>query len=144
MNEGAYVTSLIPKKPDYASALIALNAASDLLESAREKLLHDDLPGALESSRDAIRMATSALLFRDGYVAASLEATADYLSKKYPGIFPLGEWDIVEVAASGRITLYKFLLSAMGKLKKSDRQEADRAVETAETFIQTARMELEP
>ncbi|HSB47699.1 MAG TPA: hypothetical protein VLD37_06830 [Candidatus Bilamarchaeum sp.] len=144
MTEGAFASSLVPKKPDYASALIALNAATDLLESAREKMTHDDLPGALENSRDAIRLASSALLFRDGYVAGSLEDTASYLSKRYPGVFPLADWDTLEVAASGRVTLYKLLLSAMGKIKKDAREEAGRALTTAEAFISSARSELEP
>jgi hypothetical protein len=144
MNEGAYVSSLVPKKPDYASALIALNAASDLLESARERMGHEDPQGALENSRDAIRLASSAILFRDGYVAGSLEDTANYISKRYPGVFPLSDWDVIEVAASGHVSLYKLLLLAMGKIKKNDKDDASKAITTAEAFIASARSELEP
>ena len=142
MDEGGYVNTLVPKHPDYASAMVALTAASDLLALARDKLAHDDIEGAIESSRDAIRLASSAILYRDGYVSGSLEDTEDYISKKYPGVFPVGDWDRIEITASPRVTLYKMVLSAMGKIRPPDRSVAEEAVVIADTFIRTARHEL--
>lgn len=142
MDEGGYASALVPKHPDYGSAIVAISAASDLLALAREKLAREDAEGAMEGSRDAIRLASSAILFRDGYVSGSLEDTADYIAKKYPGLFPIEGWERIEIASSPRVTLYKMFLSAMGKIKKPGRESAEEAIITAETFIESARSEL--
>jgi hypothetical protein len=72
----------------------------------------------------------------------SLEETAGYLSRKYPGAFPLADWDMIEVSATGHTTLYQLLLRAMGKIKKPGREEADKALSIAEAFIQKASSEM--
>lgn len=143
MERGGTHSVIIRAEPDRASAAFALAAASELLTLARVRLGRKDFSGSFEESRNAIRMASSAILFRDGYVADSFDSTLLYLLKHYPGMLPLDDWQRLEqIPAYDTPGLYNMLLSAMGKLKKTGEQEAKQAVVVAEAFIASARAEM--
>ncbi len=129
--------------PNRAGALIALQSASDLLLLAREHFSHRDFRGALQESRNAIRLASSAVLFSDGVVSGNLESTLAYLSERHPGALPTEEWHRLEEAPDEDSPgLYGMLMAAMGKLKKTGRQEAKDAITLAESFIMSAGAEM--
>ncbi len=126
-------SSIVKKTPDRLSAIYALSSASMLLDEARYNYDRGDFMGAVTSSRDAMRMASSALLFNDGYIAPTFEATLVYLSRKYPGRLPLDGWKAAESPSfAGRLTII------MGG-KRFLQQEAEKALESAGTFVKEAR-----
>ncbi len=129
--------------PDHASALFALDAAAGLLALAHNHMQRGEFKSSLVESRNAIRMASSALLFRDGIVADSLDTALQYLLRKYPGLLPLEGWQRLEsLPDEDAPRLYNLLLSAMGRLKKTGEQEAKEALGIAELFIGSARAEM--
>jgi len=140
----------MPSSPDAAiiapnriGAAGALRLASEMLSAARERLGARDYAGSIEESRNAIRMASSALLMQEGLVMGTLEATAAYISHHYPGAFPLQEWVALENMASETAPgLYSMILEAMGKVKKTDEQDAREAIRVAESFVSSAESEL--
>lgn len=143
MEEPSPSPSSLRTGPDMASAIYAVSIAADMLESAKERFSEGDLQGALENSRDAIRIASSAVLFRDGYITDDFDKTVRYLSRRYDSIFPLREWERVEMTYLGEGGLYNIILKAVGKQRKSDEEKVHDAVAVAERFIETARRELE-
>jgi hypothetical protein len=143
MEEGPGLADAATVAPDWASALNALSLATDMLILAQERFSRGDYSGAFEYSRNAIRMASSSLLFRDGILSGSLEATVAHLMKHYPGVFPVDEWQRLEVIpATDSPGLYNMILSAMGKLKKTGEQEAKEAMKVAGSFITSANSEM--
>lgn len=126
-----------------AGALIALESASGQLALAKEKLAHRDYNGAIMESRDAMRLSSSALLYSEGIVSGSLDETLSYLSGRHPGALPFDGWQRAEwIADAVSPGLYNALLSAMGRLKKTGRQQAEEAVNCAEAFVAFAHSEL--
>jgi len=143
MEEGLGFGEAAIVSPDRASAQNALRLASDLLSISRERFAEGDYPGAFEQSRNAIRMASAALLFKEGYLSDSLDATTAFLLKRYPGVFPVQEWlGLESMPAEGAPGLYNMILSAMGKIKKTGAQEAKEAILVAESFFMSAESEL--
>ncbi len=126
-----------------ASAVHAMSFAADMLEAAKERLSAGDLQGALDNSRDAIRIASSAVLFRDGYITDDFDKTIRYFSRRYDSMFPLRDWERVEMTYLGSGGLYNMILKAAGARLKSDEDKAREAVLVAERFIETTRKELE-
>jgi HEPN domain-containing protein len=131
-----------PPAPDAASAAHAFDLAADMLSLAKELFSEGDLQAALQHSRDSMRLASSAILFRDGYVTDDFDKTVRYLSRRYDSIFPLRDWERVEMTYLGTGGLYNMILKAMGKQRKSDREMVAEALSIAERFVETARMEL--
>jgi len=143
MDEEGAASEITRISPNRAGALIALQSASDLLLLARELFSHGDFRGALLESRNAIRLSSSALLFSDGVVSDNLETTLAYLSERHPGALPIEEWHRLEEAPDEDSPgLYGMILAAMGKLKKTGRQEAKDAIALAESFILSASAEM--
>ncbi len=134
---------LIRREPDTASAILALQLAAESLGEARARFSRRDYTAALELSRNAMRLASSALLFRDGCVCPTLESASSYLAWRYPGSFPLDEWERLEsIPIEDSPGLYNMILSALGKLKKAGEQEATDALSAASIFIESARAEM--
>ena len=79
----------------------------------------------------------------DGYITDDFGKTVRYLSRRYDSIFPLRDWEKVEMTYLGERGLYNMLLKAMGKPPRSDQDKAHDAVEVAERFIETTKKELE-
>jgi hypothetical protein len=120
----------------------AFSLAAEMLEIARERFSEGDLQAALDGSRDCIRLASSAILFRDGYVTDDFGKTVQYLSRRYDSIFPLREWERVEMTYLGSGGMYKMILKMMGKTIRSDQELVDEALTVAQRFVETARREL--
>jgi hypothetical protein len=143
MDEGPILAGAASIAPDLQSAINALGLASGMLILAEDCFAKEDYPAAFEHSRNAIRMASSALLFRDGIMSDSLEATAAHLLKRYPGVFPIDGWEQLEaIPLADSPGLYNMLLSLMGKLKKTGEQEAREAILVAGSFIMSANSEM--
>ncbi len=131
------------KGPDPASASHAAYLAESVLELAKEAFASGDYHLALAHTKDAIRLASSAVLIRDGYITDDFDKTVVYLSKRYGPAFPIRGWEKVEMTYLGGGGLYNAILRAMGKPVRSDRELVGEAIAVAETFITTARMEVE-
>ena len=143
MEEAGYPIEPVPLGKDLASAVLALDLASSLLDIARERFLRGDYHGSLEQSRDAIRVASSAMLFKDGYISASFESTLNYFLKNYPGAFPLDEWRGLETAYT-QYGLFSMIMKALRKEKKAGEDEASAAIAAASAFINSARARMGP
>jgi len=129
--------------PDFASAVLALDLASNMLDQAKEKFERGDFAGSMEDSRNAVRVATSAILFKDGFVSDSFESTLNHLLKNYPGAFPLEEWRKLEISApENGYGLYHMMVVALRMVKKADEDEAGKAIAIAAMFINSARAEM--
>lgn len=131
---------LVASQPDSVGAMLALLAASDMLESAGLRLGNGDYEAALIDARDSMRLASSAVLLQDGYVATTLEATVSYLEWRYAGLLPLGPWLQMETAFPGRSAgLMSRLASLLGKNKKPDKDNTGQVLATAGSFISSVR-----
>ncbi len=129
--------------PDRIGAVSSLQLASDLLLSAKERFERKDFEGAFEDSRNSVRASSAAIMLQDGYVSDSLDATIAFLSRRYPGVFPVEDWLRLESApVENGPGLYNMLLSAMGSFKKTREQEAKSAIMVAGSFISSARSEM--
>lgn len=129
---------MIMKAPDVETAFRALEAAAEMVAMASEKLEKKDYPGAFDQSRDAVRVAASALLFKDGRIAQTLEATSGYIDRRYPERFRLKDWHWMEKTVSGDGPgLLNMLIRAMGK--GAGEREARRAVDIATEFLANIR-----
>jgi HEPN domain-containing protein len=145
MHEAAHaVLEMTRKEPDMASAVFAIQSASELLNSARMKLSHKSYQDAFRDSKSAIQMASSALLFRDGYIASTLEASVLYLTERYPGRLPVEEWHRLENILSGEGPgLLNLILRLTGKGRQTSEKEASHAVGIAQKFLDAAKAILE-
>lgn len=142
MEEGGYATNSKRIGLEIASAIHAVNLARDMLKTAKERCLIKDYHSALEYSRNSIRIASSAVLIRDGYITDDFEKTVKYLTTRYDSRFPLREWEKVEMTYLGEGGLYNIILKAMGKTKKSDDELVLEAISVAEKFVRSVRNEL--
>jgi hypothetical protein len=143
MDEGQGQADMAAVAPDRAGAAGALSLASRMLALSIERLEAGDYAGSVGESRNAIRLASSAMLMCDGVVVGSLEATAEYLARNHPGVFLVEEWVALEQAAAVETPgLYNMLLTAMGKVKKTGEQEAKEAMRVAEAFVSSAKSEM--
>ncbi len=130
---------IIRAAPNPAGAAIATDIASALLSSARQKLLSGDFIGSMADSRDAMRMASSALLLHDGFIADTMDSATAYLSARYPGRFPISEWQRTETMASGHeYGLYHMILRYLGRTRKTGEKEAESSLSAAERFVRSA------
>jgi len=137
MYEAADATSeIIRKNPDTTGARFAANAALDLLAMARERLDNRDYVEAFRGSKDAIRMASSALLLNDGYVASTFEATLRCIEERHSGQLPIDEWQYLENMLTGEGPgLLNLIVRLAGKNMKTGKHEASQAIAIAERFV---------
>jgi len=121
---------------EVGQAQFALVTAAELLVEAKEKA--DDLKfgEALMLSRDAIRMASSAILFKDGLVAADFDSSYSYLTATYGDKIPIAEWKAVE--SLSRSSIVDRISAALGLGKKGPENNAKKAIESATRFIEAA------
>jgi uncharacterized protein (UPF0332 family) len=131
---------LVVIRPNPVGAVMALDAAADLLASASDKLAREDYEGAFSDARNSMRLVSSALLLRDGYVAVTLEATTSYLEERYTGLVPVEPWREMETAFPGETAgIMGRLLSTLGKNKRIDLESTEQALATARSFLRSAR-----
>jgi uncharacterized protein (UPF0332 family) len=144
MDEDSFDSDIVSIRPDLAGAVFAISIASEMLNNARERFARSDYTGALEESRNSMRMASSALLLKNGHMAGSFEATAAYLSRCYPGRFPLRTWYRAETTVIHKQGgLYGMLAGAIGKATKNLQQDANDAINAADGFLDAVRREME-
>jgi hypothetical protein len=125
---------VLRKTPDMISALQAVDAASQMLLQASEMLESGNYPESVEQSRRALRVAASALLFRDGVIAQTFEATAEHIEKAYPKTFPLRDWQEIEKKVTGDGPgLLNLLIRASGR--QPGGQDARNALLVATDFL---------
>lgn len=128
-----YGESLQRVEPEAGRGVYALSVAMDILESARQKAADSRFDDAIVLCRDSMRMASSALLFEDGVVAGDLEASCDYISRKYGDSVPTGEWKAVEsMALTGPADR---ILAVFGRSGGTAGQKAKAVLESAFRFI---------
>ena len=114
-------------------AAYAFEAATAMLASAMELAEQCSFDEAILSARDSMRMASSALLFKDGLVAGDLESICAYLKKKYGDELPVEEWRDVERLSKTSIVdrIADMLTRSRGRLE----QNANRSTESARRFL---------
>lgn len=129
-------------EPDLAGAVFAVSLAARMLDNARQHFARKNYPAALEESRNSIRMASSALMLRNGHMAGSLEAAIAYLSSNYPGQFQVHGWQRAETTVVDRKGgLYGMLASVAGVTRNME-AEAAGVIGIAESFLDTVRRQL--
>lgn len=122
------------KTPDMISAIQAVEAASQMLFAAKELMEGGDYCGSLEQSRAALRVAASALLYKDGVIAQTFEATTEHIEKQYPDTFPLSDWEKIERTVTGDGPgLLNMLIRASGR--QTGIPEARHALSIATSFL---------
>ena len=114
-------------------AVYALSVAVEMLQSAEENATKSSFEDSLMQSRDSMRIASSAILFRDGFIAPDLESSCSYLKKKYGDALPLDEWKEVERIA--RTTLLDRITGFLGIGKGRVESNAKKALDSAFRFI---------
>ena len=121
--------ALVRILPNRIKAIEAVNLASELLEQARIYFEEGNYEECMNRSRDAVRVASSALLFGDGFVASTFEDTLEYIKTRYPAKFPINDWMRLENVSI--IDGIKYLLLSREKKK----EEARYALTTAERVV---------
>lgn len=121
----------IDAEPD--RAIYALSIAAELLQSAQDNASDSSFEEAIIQSRDSIRMASSAILFKDGFVATDLESSCTYLKKKYSKAIPVDEWRHVETLANSGP--FDRLVGLFGIGKGRLEKNAKEALEAANRFL---------
>jgi uncharacterized protein (UPF0332 family) len=118
--------------PDLVSAIHALRAASELLNSATSKFNERDYHAAFLDSRDAMRTAASALLLKDGYIAGTFEVACLHLSKRYN--LHIDDWHAIENTITGDGPgLFNMIMKQF--TKKKTKKEAKKAMDAATRFL---------
>ena len=113
-------------------AAYALEVAASLLGSAMEMIGKSSYDEAIISARDAMRMASSALLFKDGLISSDFNSSCDYLKKKYGDELPVADWIKVEqLTRTSLIDKLADILHTKGRLEKN----ANVALEGAHKFL---------
>jgi hypothetical protein len=123
-------------EPEAGRAIYALSVAAELYESAEQKVAESSFEDSIGLSRDCMRLASSALLFQDGYIATDLDSSCGYLKKRYGGALPVTEWVAVEGMASERPA--DRILGIFGRGKGIPEQNAKKALESAKRFLDAA------
>ncbi len=120
----------IPAEPE--RAMYALSVAAGLLASAREKADSSEYGESVRMCRDSMRVASSAVLFRDGLVSGDFESSYSYLKKKYGGKIDADKWKEVESLAGNARSLLGFL--SAGRKKR----DAEKALDDAVDFLRAS------
>jgi hypothetical protein len=119
-------------------AAYALEVAASLLGSAKEMAEKSSFDEAIVSARDSMRMAGSALLFKDGLVSTDLDSSCQYLAEKYGSELPVDEWRRVEQLT--RTSFIDKLADIFGSSKNRLEKNADLAMEAAHKFLSACSM----
>jgi len=130
---------LLKINPEPSKAVYAAGMAKDFIESAKEKMDSGRYDDAMEDIKNAIRIASSAIMYNDGYVANTLDTTCYYLQNHYPEKFPVKEWKIIELGTKTGVRMVDAVMERLGFGKKQDakKNEAERALAIAEAFVQS-------
>ena len=131
---------LLRINPEPSKAIYAVEMAEEFLKTAKMKIGEGKKDAALDDVKNAIRMASSALLYYDGYVANSLDTTCYYLQNHYPKKFPTEEWRVIEVGTKTGVRIVDAIFEKFGLKKEEPKvDEVGRAIAIATVFVQSVR-----
>ena len=134
------IPGVVKIKPEPSKAIFALETAFGLLEVAKGEMENKQHEDAYEDSKNAMRMASAAIMYNDGYFASTIDGTYEYVEKKYGESGLVKEWKIVEEKSPENRGFVNKLLEALGLRKRKDMEtDARRAFSVAETFVQSAK-----
>ncbi|MFH1221580.1 MAG: hypothetical protein V1492_00680 [Candidatus Micrarchaeota archaeon] len=120
--------------PEPYKAVYALETAKEFIKNAEEDMLRNDYNSAYGNSLHAMRMASSAVMFLDGYIAQTLDSATYYLKEKYVQL-PADEWRQIELDDPTKRGLADRFAEALGRKKYDERQASARAVAVAREFV---------
>jgi hypothetical protein len=119
--------------PEPERAIYALTIAAQLLEEAKDQAEESVFEQTIIKARDSMRIACSAILFKDGFIAPDLDSSCNYLRKKYGERIPINEWKHVEQIAKGNPI--EKISSFLGFGKNTQQENAKKALEVAGKFL---------
>ncbi|MBU0591812.1 hypothetical protein KKF81_00270 [Candidatus Micrarchaeota archaeon] len=129
------VLEIVRMVPDMPSAVEAISSASEALNFAKEKFNQQNYGESIHESKSAIRLASAAVLFRDGYIASTLNATIRYLEEHYPDKFPNEDWKKLELIPDGEGPGLMNIIIRMLKNSDNRKRDAEHAISVAEKFL---------
>lgn len=136
------ISGVVKVKPEPSKAMFAIEAAADLVESARIGIRQNNFEQAYEDSKNAIRMASSAIMYNDGYIANSLDGAYDYMEKVQGKKELVEDWRNIEIKSPENTGFFDRILDFLRLKKKSyvnTEESARKALSVAEVFVQSAR-----
>jgi len=122
--------------PEPERAIYALSVAAQLLEEAKVQAEGSPSEETIIMARDSMRIACSAILFKDGYIAPDFDSSVTYLASKYGEKVPLAEWKTIEQMAKGS-PLGK-IAGFLGLGKGQAQENAMKALEAAGRFLEAS------
>jgi hypothetical protein len=122
--------------PEPERAIYALSIAVQLLDEAKEQAEESVYEQTIIKARDSMRIACSAILFKDGYIAGDFDSSCNYLTKKYGEKIPINEWKRVEQIAKGNPI--EKISAFLGLGKNKQQENAKKAIELARAFIKAS------
>jgi|GEM_PF-1765081 len=125
---------VIKVNPEPYKAMQAVETAKELLDAAEEKFEEGAYEDSYGNALNAMRMASSALMFMDGEIAQTLETAAEYIKKRYSKV-PVDGWKIAEYQDPMKKGLWQRLLELFRVRKKDDKAMAIKVIGIAKTFI---------
>ncbi len=125
---------VIKVNPEPYKAMHAIETAKELLNSAEELLETGDYESAYGNALNAMRMASSALMFLDGQIAQTLETAVEYIKNTHSKI-PVDEWRDAEYQDPLKKGILNRLFEIFGIRKSDDRARATKVVGVARVFI---------
>lgn len=129
--------------PEPSKAVFAIETALRLYETAKTDMENRRYDDAYAGSKNAIRMASAAIMYNDGYVANTMEGAYEYIEKNYGDKMVVGEWKDVEIKAPENKGIIETILEIIGIRRRKEGEEAERAekaLSVAKTFIESARV----
>lgn len=137
------IEGLVKQVPDAFVGTYTLTLAENILYEAKQSFDDKTYDEALIKARNCIRITASAVLFKDGYVAQTLDASCSYLEKTYPGRFPVTDWkDMEDLPLSQENRIVDGFLKVIGALKDKeakDKEKVNMALNLATDFVERAK-----
>ncbi len=140
--ESTEIAGIVKTNPEPSKAMFAIEAASGLLETAKIGIVQKRYEDAYEDSRNAIRLASAAIMYNDGYVANTVNGAYDYMEQAHGKKSLVDEWKEVEIKSPQNKGIVQIILEFLRIRKSSEvnnETSARKALSVAETFVQSAR-----
>ena len=112
------IPGVVKIKPEPSKAIFALETAFGLLEVAKRDIKNRQYEDAYEDSKNAMRMASAAVMYNDGYFASTIDSTYEYVERKYGETRLVKEWKNIEEKSPENRGFVEKLLEALRLRKK--------------------------
>jgi len=135
------IPGVVKIDPEPLKAILAVETAQNLLEVAKDEINERKYDDSYEDAKNAIRMASAAIMYADGYVAKTMEGAYEYFEKKRGDKELVKEWRDVEIKSPENRGFVDRLLEALRFKKKKESEEdtkARKALTLAENFVKSA------